>query len=270
MLWVPGDRDASFQYWERIGNVIRGEISSEEGLLRHRGDRGAGQAAAASGLGRLFKGLRRSSKNRDFLLPDGSSSEQCGERRTDLLLVWSPTPRPRSTNRAIQSAWPQAKRVRRLRKELFLVSGVETRSATSRRAARGAPTRAIDRGQPQGTGRGFSLAAARKAGDRAAEATALADLGVTQLSEGDPAGAVAVARIGARDRSRARATASAKSTSSAIWAWRCWASGRPRRRGRCSSTAWHSPEPSAITWAKKPRWSAWGSLTGISASSRPR
>ena len=89
VVWVPDDRDASFQYWERVGNVIRGEIVSEAGLCATAATSVRARQRLRGGLGRLLQGLRKSSKNRDFLLPDGSSSEQCGERRSDLLLVWS-------------------------------------------------------------------------------------------------------------------------------------------------------------------------------------
>ena len=32
VLWLPGDRDTSFQYWEPIANAARGEIAAAEGL----------------------------------------------------------------------------------------------------------------------------------------------------------------------------------------------------------------------------------------------
>src|SRR5690242_17230189 len=32
VLWVPGDRDGTFQYWERIGNAARAEVTVDEGL----------------------------------------------------------------------------------------------------------------------------------------------------------------------------------------------------------------------------------------------
>ena len=104
VVWLPDDRDATFQYWERIANVSRGEIISAQGLCATPATSVRARQRLRGGLGRLLQGLRPSNKNRDFLLPDGSSSEQCGERRTDMLLVWSPGPdapdrRPRSFNR---------------------------------------------------------------------------------------------------------------------------------------------------------------------------
>ena len=72
VLWVPRERDASFQHWERIANVIRGEIWSEEGLCATTATLVPARQRLRSGFGQLFQGLRRSNKNRDFSLPDGS------------------------------------------------------------------------------------------------------------------------------------------------------------------------------------------------------
>ena len=83
VLWVPRDRDASFQHWERIGNVIRGEICvGAGGLCATAATSVPARQRLRGGLGQLFQGLRRSNKDRDFSLPDGST---CGavRRATD-------------------------------------------------------------------------------------------------------------------------------------------------------------------------------------------
>ena len=129
VVWVPGERDATFQHWERVASVIRGEVVSEQGLCAIAATSVPARQRLRGGLGRLLQGLRPSSKKRDFLLPDGSSSEQSGERCTDVLLVWSPGPEARSRS-LVQAAWPQAKRVKRLSKDLYLLSGVEGRASS--------------------------------------------------------------------------------------------------------------------------------------------
>jgi tetratricopeptide (TPR) repeat protein len=188
VLWIPDDRDATYQYWERVGNLIRGEIVTEQGLFATPATSVRARQRLKGGLGRLWDGLRKSSKNRDFSLPDGSSSEQCGERKTDLMLVWSPGAETPIDESLVQGAWPQAKRCKRLSRELYLVSGIETRATSAEQPA--APLPDSSAGTPREQAE-LLLAAARKDGNRAAEATALTDLGVTKLSEGDPAGAVA-------------------------------------------------------------------------------
>ncbi len=189
VLWIPDDRDATFQYWERVGNVIRGEIVSEQGLFATPATSMRARQRLRGGLSRLWGSLRKSSKNRDFSLPDGSSSEQCGERNADLLLVWSPAAETPIDESLVQAAWPHAKRVRRLCKELYLVSGIESQTASPEHPAAPPPDPTMT-GTPRDQAE-LLLAAARTAGNRAAEATALTDVGVTKLSEGDHAGAVA-------------------------------------------------------------------------------
>src|ERR1022692_387577 len=124
VLWVKGDRDASFQYWERVGSMVRAEVAVEQGLGAAAAIALPARQRVRGGLAQLFKGLLPSKTSRDFLLPDGSSSEQCGERRTDLMLVWSPDQESQIDLARIQSAWPEGKRCRRLGRNLFLVSGV--------------------------------------------------------------------------------------------------------------------------------------------------
>jgi len=192
VLWVSGERDASFQHWERIVNVMRGEIWSEQGLCATAATVVPARQRLRSGFGQLFHGLRRSNKNRDFSLPDGSTSEQCGERRTDVLLVWSLDPQIAIDLARIQSAWPQASRCQRMGQNLFLVSGVQGRAGRGSEPVGSQPGGVQT--QPAGSPREQAevlVAAARQSGDRPQEATALADLGVTQLSEGNAAGAIA-------------------------------------------------------------------------------
>jgi tetratricopeptide (TPR) repeat protein len=187
LLWVAGNRDAHFQHWERVANVARAEIYSEGGLSATAATAVPARQRLRGGLGQLFKKLRRASKDRDFLLPDGSTAEQCGERRTDLLFVWSIDPEGPVDLMRIQSVWPSATDFRKLSQNLFLVSGVSTRTKVT--ADQAEPQPAEVSGNPREQAE-VLVAAARRNGDRAAEATALADLGVTQISEGKPADAV--------------------------------------------------------------------------------
>jgi tetratricopeptide (TPR) repeat protein len=190
VVWVPGDRDATFQQWERVASVIRGEIVSEQGLCAAAATLVPARQRLRGGLGRLLRGLRPAKKNRDFLLPDGSSSEQCGERRTDVLLVWSPGLESPIELSLVRSAWPQAKSCRRLSKELYLLSGIGTRAAAAEPQQPAEFPPAQEPASPREQAETL-LAAARQTGDRGALATALTDLAVTKLSEGDPPGAIA-------------------------------------------------------------------------------
>ena len=78
VLWLPTDRDASFQYWERIANVTRGEIAIDQGLCT-TGATSIRARQRVSGLaGWLWGRLRASKRTRDFQLPKGGAAEQIG------------------------------------------------------------------------------------------------------------------------------------------------------------------------------------------------
>ena len=130
-------------------------------------------------VGKLLERFRHSPPDQGLLLPNGASAEPSGPRRTDLILVWSEVENERLDEARIQSRWPECKDVRRLAEGLFLVSGVDplgqgAAKTSVPQATKGCPREAARR----------MLTAARQAGDRRAEATALADLGVMRLQEG--------------------------------------------------------------------------------------
>jgi hypothetical protein len=186
VLWLRGDRDATFQYWDRVGNVARAEITLADGLCATPATSIRARQRIRGGVGQLLRRLREPKGNRDFLLPDGGSSEQCGERRTDLLLVWTEDKEAALDLDRIKSRWPHGTGFWKLGSNFYLVSGIESQRA--RRGDADAPPPFA--GTPREAA-AHLLDAARKAGDRRKEATALADLGVTLLSEGDPRGAIA-------------------------------------------------------------------------------
>src|SRR5262249_2454624 len=86
--------------------------------------------------------------------------------------------------------WPEARRHRRLGPRLFLVEGVPSRAASANGPAPATalpPQDVSPRQQAEEV-----LAAARRAGDRTGEVTALADLGIILLNEGKPRDAIGV------------------------------------------------------------------------------
>src|SRR5262249_25059752 len=180
VLWVPSERDGNFQYWERIGNVARAEITLADGLRSTAAASIRARQSLKRSLGQLFERLREPKDNRDFALPNGGTSRQCGERRTDLLLVWTDDKDESLDLDRVKTNWPQGKTFQKLGRNLALVSGVEVK-IDKPDMAREPP--------PPGCPRAHAdqlLAEARRTGDRGKEASALTDLGAVCLSEGDP------------------------------------------------------------------------------------
>jgi len=188
VLWIPADRDANFQYWERVGNVARAEITVADGLGATAATSIRARQLLRRSLGQLLRRLREPRGNRDFSLPNGRSAQQCGERRTDLMLVWTADQEILLDLDRVKSRWPQADRFQKLGPNLVLISGAEVKVAAGD-AGRESPPPPPPSGSPREHAEQL-LAAARRAGDRAQEASALTDLGVTLLSEGDAPGAI--------------------------------------------------------------------------------
>ncbi|TMQ34355.1 MAG: tetratricopeptide repeat protein [Planctomycetota bacterium] len=184
VLWLPVRREGGFQYWERIGSVARTTVSTEQGLCATA----ATAVSARQRVGGLFGGwlgrLRRAPGEQSWMLPSGGSAEQCGERQTDLLLVWAQDESVQVDEERIKSRWPQARKFLPIAANLFLVYGIElpgARNDGGAAYAQGNPREQADR----------MLADARRTGDRHGEASALTDLGIMSMHEGNEAQAVA-------------------------------------------------------------------------------
>jgi tetratricopeptide (TPR) repeat protein len=197
VLWLPGDRDGRFQYWERVSNVARAGVST---------DRGVGAAAATSmrarqrlgGFpGKVVQRLWGGKGSRSWVLPNGEPAELLGERQTNLMLVWSEDETTPIGETEVRSRWPGSRGIRRVGDNLLLVEVADPRPAE-----RGAdpptltgPPPEVAEQAPTGPPREVAeqaLASARSAGDRGREVSALVDLGVLLIREGDPRRAAAL------------------------------------------------------------------------------
>src|SRR5262249_30010035 len=124
VLWVPTERYGNFQYWERVGNVARAQITVSDGLPSTAAASIRANQPLKRRLGQVFERLRESKDNRDFALPNGGTSRQCGDRRTDLLLVWTDDKDEALDLERVKTNWPQGKSFQKLGRSLALVSGV--------------------------------------------------------------------------------------------------------------------------------------------------
>jgi tetratricopeptide (TPR) repeat protein len=184
VLWLPVRREGGFQYWERVGSVARTTVSTEQGLCAAAATAVPARQRVGGLFGGLFARLRQSPGDQSWMLPSGGSAEQCGERQTDLLLVWAQDESVQVDEERVKSRWPQAKKFLPIATNLFLVYGIELPGAKNDGGAayaQGNPREQADR----------MLADARRTGDRHGEASALTDLGIMSMHEGNEAQAVA-------------------------------------------------------------------------------
>jgi len=194
-FWVPGNRTAAYQDWERV--ATSGEARTiEKGVCMAP----AMAVPARQPLRRFFAALMSRFRERsDWLLPNGKRAQQSGERRTDVVIVWSEADHVLDEDR-VRSYWQSCPSARRIGDAVWIVYGAELDNARVERVP--APG-----GCPRAKGEHL-LALARSLGDTAGEAAALTDLGIMSLRENDPAGAAArfeealvhVRRLGDRAR----------------------------------------------------------------------
>ncbi|WP_165075334.1 tetratricopeptide repeat protein [Paludisphaera rhizosphaerae] len=170
VLWTPLASDAGFQYWDRVSTAHRGKVHAQDGihwtaatatLARRRSSGGA--------FVRLLGKLTGRDADAGWVMPDGATVERCGERRSDLALVWTAADETLAEER-LRGLWPGDVQFRRLGERLALASGIDPGAAAA--AER---THVNEAEEPAATAVRL-LESARTAGDRRAEATALADL----------------------------------------------------------------------------------------------
>jgi tetratricopeptide (TPR) repeat protein len=184
-LWLPGERRDGFQLWERVSSVPRTEFTVEPGVRAVAASLVRAKQPVRGFLGRLLGGGRATAESRSWLLPNGAAAEQFGERQSELILVWSEDESGRLDEQWVRSRWPGSARRQKIGNGLYLVS-------TAGRPVSGDVEEQVrSPGCPRALAERL-LAAARQAGDRRKEASALADLGAIFLQEGDARRAAAL------------------------------------------------------------------------------
>ncbi len=184
ILWLLGRCDGTMQHWERISTVAAAAITVAGGLCALPATAVPSRQRLRSFLGRLLQPFQPAPRGQTWLLPNGQSAEQEGERQSDLLLVWALPDAPPLDEARLRSRWPRCTQVQQLGANLFLVRGVAATGPLPDEPAQplpqGCPRKQVEQ----------LLAAARAQGDPRQETLALADLGVIAAREGNARSAV--------------------------------------------------------------------------------
>jgi tetratricopeptide (TPR) repeat protein len=177
VLWVRGTRENGFQYWQRISTAGRAMTVVEDGIgaimataLRTRQQVGAF-------FGTLFKLFRGRPGGPAWLLPSGEATEQCGDRQTDVMLVWAEGEAICLDESSLRTRWPGSTRVQPLGSNLFAVHGSVLLKAEP------APGQPISDNSPRQLAE-QQLQTARRQADIGRLVTALTDLGILLAQEG--------------------------------------------------------------------------------------
>jgi len=88
VLWREAERHTGWQHWERIANVARAPIMVEQGIASIPATIVEAKQPIRGVFGQILQRFRKPTEQPGWLLPNGASAEQVGERRTDALLAW--------------------------------------------------------------------------------------------------------------------------------------------------------------------------------------
>lgn len=113
-----------------------------------------------------------------WILPNGESVELFGEKRTNLMLVWSEDQTSPIDETGIRSRWPESPCVRKVGDNLVLVEVADSKPTN------GGVVRPVPLVSPREVAEQV-LASARETGDRGNEASALTDLGILLNRDGN-------------------------------------------------------------------------------------
>ena len=184
-LWFAGQREGDFQNWERISSVPHAEFTVEPGIIATAATAVRARQTIRTAWGKFFQRFRGETKGHSWVLPNGETAEQCGERRSDVLLVWAEDEERTLDGTWINSHWSGCTEVRSIGPKAFVLWGVappDPGSAAEQTQAQNVPHQVAE----------HRLAAARQGNDKQREITALVDLGLALVHRGDSARAVNV------------------------------------------------------------------------------
>jgi tetratricopeptide (TPR) repeat protein len=180
ILWLRGRRQDGYQYWERLSSVVGAPLMADAGLCAVSAASILARRRVGGVVGALLKPFRKAPTETTWSVPDGTTVEEAGERKSDLALVWFEREDRSSAETRIRARWPASRRVQRVAGTLFVIDGVSPPGAEVETELVAAP-----QGCPHAQTERL-LAAARAKADRRAEVAALTDLGIIFVRERNP------------------------------------------------------------------------------------
>ena len=181
ILWLRGDRIGNHRHWERVSSVVHAETTTERGIRAIEAASIPARQWVGGMIGKFFRRRHVAGAGRTWTLPDGTSAEQFGPRRTDLMLAWTEDDTSFIDEAVIRARWGESLEVKAIGVGLYLISGVEP---TPPRAAKNPRLDSPKRDSPLQLAES-ALSAARESGDGRREMMTLADLGLACLREGN-------------------------------------------------------------------------------------
>jgi tetratricopeptide (TPR) repeat protein len=175
-FWLPDEAADGFLHWERVNYLPHSEFAVAPGICAATATSIRARRPIRTSLFSKLLGRFPNKAEQGWVLPDGKPAEQCGERRSDNLLIWAEDATRSLDESWLKARWPQSKRLAKIGENLYLVSGVELPKPSS--------DEEHGTGCPRGAAEAM-LAAARAKGDPGKVLAALADLGAVHVNDGN-------------------------------------------------------------------------------------
>jgi tetratricopeptide (TPR) repeat protein len=182
-VWLPGGSGDGFEYWQRVAAVAGAEVVVAQGVCATAATAIRARRKVGGALVKLLERLRTARSDLSFVLPDGALVEQCGNKESDLILVWPEDQTNPLDEERIRAQWPESKECRKFGDNLFVVSGI----------ARKRPQKEPETDTTQGCSYEIAeqkLVVARRSGDPRRIVGALTDLGILALERSNPPRAI--------------------------------------------------------------------------------
>jgi hypothetical protein len=176
VFWVRGSRENGFQYWQRISTAGRAIPVIEDGMGAITATALLTRQQGRGFFGRLFKFFRGPPGGAAWLLPSGETTEQCGDRQTDVMLVWAEGESVCLDESILRKRWPGSTRVQPLGRNVFAVHGSVLLKAEPE------PGQPVSHNSPRQLAE-EQLQTARRQADIGRLVTALTDLGILLAQE---------------------------------------------------------------------------------------
>ncbi|SIO36789.1 Tetratricopeptide repeat-containing protein [Singulisphaera sp. GP187] len=187
VLWLPGARAGGFRHWDRVGSAAGATVSSSDGIGSIAAVLTPTRQRTRIGVPRFLRRLVGGKAEPIWTLPGGGICERSGARRTDLVLAWpeDETGTLELDEARIRARWPATQAIRRIGRNLSLVSGIAPAPVQTPSSSAVAAVTDLPPLIPTRELAAHALAEARQAGDHPREVTALIDLAVSYLHKLD-------------------------------------------------------------------------------------
>jgi tetratricopeptide (TPR) repeat protein len=182
-VWLPAGSDGEFQYWQRVAGVAGAEVVVAQGVCTTAATAIRARRRVGGIVGKLLERFRSARSDRCWVIPDGALVEQCGNKESDLILVWPEDETDRLDPERIRARWPDSRECRQIGDDVFVVWGIARKRSQKAPEPEAIPQCSASQAEAM-------LVAARQSGDPRRLAGALTDLGLIMLEGANASRAV--------------------------------------------------------------------------------